>query len=409
MPSELDKAIQRETLTPQYPYMPREEWKDRIARARALMTDKGLDALMLVNSQNHQYFFGSAKTYKNVYPAVGIVPRLGPTAAAMESADALVLEAQGYAELNVGYRGDTQAPTPTASEPVKLISELMNELGLTGKTVGMEFGQFMWWDGFTINEWERLKKEMPDTTFVDATELIWELRTIKSPWEMEVMRHLHQVTAKGYRQIINNAAPGMNERQLLYDALKFWIDEGIVESTNYTLNCMNAIQPFRDRTLNEGDWIMLDGGPTYKGYCADIQRFIKIGKVSPDFEKAARLASEAMWAVEEILKPGVTAGQIWETSYATIAKKVPDIWRTARSRRMVGWVGHGIGLNIHEPPYFVEGSEAILKEGMVVAVEVPSYHERAFANMPEDTYIITKDGYEKLSMDLGPTETYVRT
>ena len=94
---------------------------------------------------------------------------------------------------------------------------------------------------------------------------------------------------------------------------------------------------------------------------------------------------------------------------ATIAKKVPDIWRTARSRRMVGWVGHGIGLNIHEPPYFVEGSEAVLKEGMVVAVEVPSYHERAFANMPEDTYIITNDGYEKLSMDLGPTETYVRT
>ncbi|HJO72768.1 MAG TPA: aminopeptidase P family N-terminal domain-containing protein, partial [Rhodospirillales bacterium] len=226
MPSELDKAIRRETLTPQYPYMPREEWQDRITRARALMKEKGLDALMLVNSQNHQYFFGSTKTYKNVYPAVGIVPRLGPTAAVMESADSLVLETQGYAELNVGFRGDTQAPTPTASEPVKLISELMCEMDLAGKTIGMEFGRFMWWDGFTMNEWERLKKDLLTTTFVDATDLIWDLRMIKSPWEMEVMRHLHRVTAKGYARVLNDAAPGVNERQLFYDALKFWIDEG---------------------------------------------------------------------------------------------------------------------------------------------------------------------------------------
>jgi Xaa-Pro aminopeptidase len=188
-----------------------------------------------------------------------------------------------------------------------------------------------------------------------------------------------------------------------------WIDDGIVESTNYTLSCLNAIQPFRDRALKEGDWIMLDGGPSYKGYQSDMQRFIRIGDPGREFMRASALAAEAMGAVEDILKPGVTAGQIWEMSYATIAKKDPEIWRRARSRRMVGWVGHGEGLNIHEPPYFVEGSEAILKPGMVVAVEVPSYHGGTFANMPEDTYIITESGFEKLSADLGPTDTYVKS
>lgn len=406
---ELSKAVVRECLTPKYPYMPREEWEGRIARARAMMKERGIDALFLATGQNQRYFFGSTRTYKNVYPAVCIVPADGPTAAAMESADSLVLETEGYAELNVGYRGDTEAPSKTAPDPVALIVELMKKLELSGKTVGMEYGDFMWWDCLTMNQWEGIRKEFPDTSFVDATDLIWDMRMIKTPWEIEVIRHLHTVTAKSYGQILSNAAPGVNERGLFYDMLRYWIDAGIVDSTNYTLSCLNAVQPFRDRQLVDGDWIMLDGGPTYKGYCADMQRFVRIGKVDPAFEASSRLASEGMWAVEEILKPGVTAGEIWEVAYSTMARKRPEMWYTARSRRMVGWVGHGIGLNIHEPPYFVEGSKAVLKPGMIVAVEVPSYHDKTFANMPEDTYLITNDGYEKLSIDLGPTETYIRT
>lgn len=409
MSTELKKAVSREALTPEYPYMPKEEWETRIAKARALMSEKGLDALMILNNQDRLYFFGATKTYRNAYPVVGLLPRKGPTTMVLESGDSLVVQMEGYADWNVGYRGDTQAPTPTAPDPVTLVAEVMQELHLAGKTIGMEFGPFMWWDGLTVNEWEQLQRAVPGTKFVDATDLIWEMRMIKSAWELGVIRRLHRVTARAYFQMINNAAPGVNERGLFYDALKLWMAEGIVDSSNYTLSCLNAIQPFRDRTLKEGDWIMLDGGPSYKGYYSDMQRFIHIGDPGLEAMKASALASEAMWAVEEILKPGVTAGQIWEVGYAKMAEKEPEMWRKARSRRMVGWVGHGEGLNIHEPPYFVEGSEAVIREGMVVAVEVPSYYDGRFANMPEDTYVITSGGFEKLSKDLGPTDAYVKT
>jgi len=409
MSSELKKAAQRESLAPRFPYMPKEEWEARILKARGLMEKMGLDAIMVLNNQDRLYFFGATKTYRNVYPDVGIVPRKGRTTVVLESGDSLVVDVEGYADWTVGYRGDTQAPTPTAPDPVRLVAEAMRELGLDGRTVGMEFGMGMWWDGLTMNEWQRLKQELPQTNFVDATDLIWEMRMIKSAWEVDVMRRLHHTTARGYFQIINNAGPGVNERQLFYDALKIWIDEGIVDSTNYTLNCLNAIQPFRDRILEKGDWLMLDGGPMYKGYCADMQRFIQIGDPGQESLKAARLACDGMWAVEELLRPGVTAGQLWTAAYGKMAEKEPEIWRKARSRRMVGWIGHGEGLNIHEPPYLVEGSDAVIREGMVIAVEVPSYHGRTFANMPEDTYVITSNGYEKLSSDLGPIDTYVKT
>ncbi|MCC6209876.1 MAG: aminopeptidase P family protein [Burkholderiales bacterium] len=409
MPTELKKAIQKEALKPAYPYMPKEEWSARIAKARELMSASGLDALMILNNQDRLYFFGASKTYRNVYADIGIVPLKGPTTAVLESGDALIVETEGYAEWCLGYRGDTQAPTATAPDPVALLVEVMHELDLAGKTIGMEFGEFMWWDGLTMNEWERFKAAMPGTRFVDATALIWEMRMIKSEWEQGVMRYLHHLTAKGYAKMVHDAGPGVNEKKLFYEALKLWIDEGIVDSANYTLSCLNAIQPFRDRVLKDGDWIMLDGGPSYKGYCSDMQRFIRIGDPGPAGMRASALASESMMAVEEILKPGITAGQIWEVAYAKMAEREPEIWRKARSRRMVGWVGHGEGLNIHEPPYFVEGSTAKIRAGMVVAVEVPSYHDGTFANMPEDTYIITATGYEKLSADLGPTDTSVRT
>jgi Xaa-Pro aminopeptidase len=409
MSTELNKAVGRASLAPSFPYMPHEEWEARIAKARMLMEQQGLDAITVLNNQDRLYFFGASKTYMNAYPAVGIIPRKGPTTIMLESGDSLVVDMEGYAEWNIGYRGDTQAPTATAPDPIRLLVEVMHELDLVGKTVGMEFGQFMWWDGLTMNEWEQFKRAVAGTSFIDATDLVWTMRTIKSPWEIEVMRRLHRLTAKAYFRMINDAAPGANERSLFYDALRMWIDEGIVDSSNYTLSCINAIQPFRDRPLQHGDWIMLDGGPSYKGYCADMQRFIRIGEPGQEARRASAMASDAMAAVEEILKPGVTAGEIWKLAYGTMAAKDAAVWRKARSRRMVGWVGHGEGLNIHEPPYFVENSGAVLRAGMVVAVEVPSYYSGGFANMPEDTYAITENGFEKLSSDLGPTDAFVRT
>jgi len=409
MGTELSKAVERESLNPKFPYMPKEEWDSRIKMIRDLMEKNGLDAVMILNNQNSRYFFGSGKTYKNVYPAVGIIPNKGPATIIMESGDALVVDMEGYAERTIGYRGDTQAPTPTAPDPVMLVAEVLMDTDLGNATIGMEFGSFMWWDGINMNEWEQLKRQVPEAKFVDATDLIWEMRMIKSQWEVDVMRHLYRVTCKGYSQIIHNAKPGVNEMDLFYDAMKIWIDERIVDSTNYELNVLNAIQPYRDRVLKEGDWIMLDGGPSYKGYCADIQRFIHIGDPGKGVLRAATLAYEGLMAAEEILKPGITAGEIWMTAFTTIGEKDPDSWRKARSRRLVGWVGHGEGLNLHEPPYLVEGSDAIIREGMIIAVEVPSFYERSFANMPEDTYLITKDGFEKLTMDLGPGDAYVKT
>ena len=67
MGSEIKKSFKLQSLNPQYPYMPREEWESRIEKARGLMEEKGLDAMIILTNQNRLYFFGSAKSYKYGY------------------------------------------------------------------------------------------------------------------------------------------------------------------------------------------------------------------------------------------------------------------------------------------------------------------------------------------------------
>jgi len=413
MGSELKKAVIKEAMNPDFPYMPKAEWESRIKKARSLMSKKGIDALMILNNEDRLYFFGRAKPYKYEYPNAGIIPLEGATTLISETIDSNLLFKEGYVERNIAYSGDSRAPTPTSPDPVKLMAEVIQDMKLDNKTIGMEFGPFMWWEGFNINQWEQFKKELPKAKFLDASDLIWEMRVIKSEWEIEVMRYLYRATAKGYLQIINNAEPGKNEKQLFYDALKVWMDLGIVDSMNYRLNVVHFstyVSPYRDRILKKGDFIVFDGGPSYKGYVADVQRMLHIGDPGPEIRRLGRLAERAHQAVEDILKPGVTAGQIWQTGYATVAKEEPRIWELASSKEWIGWVGHGEGLNEHELPYLVRDSDYIVKEGMTISLEIPVFDKNGkMANMPEDVYLITKDGFDKLSKDFGPMDIYVKT
>jgi len=426
MGTEYEKTIETESLNPVYPYMPRAEWERRISKARSLMAEKGIDAILILNGQDALYFFGREKAYKSGFPFVGIIPREGATTLVSENEYASLVDWEGYVHRNIGYRGDIPAPTEKAPDPVKLAAEVIEDLGLANKTIGMEFGRFLWWDGFNMNEWEQLKKELPQAKFVDASDLIWEMRMIKSDWELEVMRYLCRATARGYLHICNNARPGKNEKELFYEAMRIWMEEGIIDSTAYTLNAILAggrlgssspeqvrgrflsLHPYRDRILEKGDYLLLDGGPTYKGYSVDIQRMIHIGDPGQEIRRLGELAVRAQEAVEDILKPGITAGDIYMTGFSKVAEVIPSIWYRLGSRKTSGWCGHGEGLNMHEPPYLCKGSEVVIREGMTISVEISTVAEdKRLANMPEDVYLITKDGFEVLTKELGPGGIYI--
>jgi len=426
--TEYYKAVESEALNPPYPYMPKAEWESRITKVRGLMTDKGLDAILILNREDALYFFGRTKPYKMAFPYVGIIPREGPTTLISETEYSDLLDYEGYGERNIGYRGNIPYPFEKAPDPVKLIAETMEELGLADKTIGMEFGTFLWWEGFTINEWEYFKKLLPKAKFIDASDVIWDMRMIKSDWEIEVMKYLHRATCKGYLHICNHAAPGKNERELFYEAMEIWMEEGIIDSLDYHLNVIAAgghlgpsspkevkakwlvLHSYRDRILEKGDYLMLDGGPTYKGYSIDIQRMIYIGDPGREIRRLGEIALKGQQAVEDILKPGITAEDIYMAGFSKVAEEIPDIWLKIGSRKSSGWCGHGQGLLMHELPYLCKGSDVVIREGMTISVEISAVApDKRLVNMPEDVYLITRDGFELISKDFGPGGIYIKT
>ena len=73
MGTEYAKAIEAESLNPVYPYMPKAEWERRLGKSRSLMAEKGMDAVLILNSQDALYFFGCKKAYKSGFPFIGII------------------------------------------------------------------------------------------------------------------------------------------------------------------------------------------------------------------------------------------------------------------------------------------------------------------------------------------------
>jgi len=238
---------------------------------------------------------------------------------------------------------------------------------------------------------------------------------IKTRWELETIKKLYKAVCKGYLKAIELAKPGINEKQLFYAMMEEWMKEGIIDSiyTMYVLQTSRNIATgfYEDHVLKEGDYIFLDGGPSYKEYESDCQRIIWIGDPGTEARKWAYAAEIAHIEVEDLLKPGTKLGEIWQKGHEVIARYVGDwIWDHIRSPQWIGWVGHSVGLGLHEPPYIVEGETSELKPGMVVNLEFPAFDvkKKVFYNMPENTYIITEKGFENLTFGLGPYGIYIK-
>jgi Xaa-Pro aminopeptidase len=160
-------------------------------------------------------------------------------------------------------------------------------------------------------------------------------------------------------------------------------------------NFLNA--PPTDRKILRGDGLYIDGGPCHLGYFSDVQRVIHIGDPSPLEKKLHSAANEALDAMISIVKDGAKVSDLFAIGVDTLKRVDPDTEHT------ISIVGHSLGLQTHEPPYFTMNNKERLKAGMYIALEinaadVPQY--RVVGGFPEDNGIVTKDGFENLTKGL---------
>lgn len=216
----------------------------------------------------------------------------------------------------------------------------------------------------------------------------------KTKEQLERIKKCVEINEKTYEFIYKNFKKGMNE----LDTYK------LVKESNYHNSGENIpfvcdivagkrscdVSGFPTEYIPKtGDTMILDLLPRYQGVYCDHTRTFFIGKPTEKQKKIYGLLLEALKRVENILKPGTVSKDIYEAIYETFKE-------ASLHECFPHHGGHGIGLTIYEPPYFIKEDDKVLQYGMIVAIEPGIYIKEEFGIRIENNYFITEDGFELL-------------
>lgn len=381
--------------------IPLAEFQGRIAKARKLMERYSIDALLLFCRENQVYYGGWRDTWDYNFMTAMILPREGPVTFVGPGHVNFGVQLYTYFDEIKRYQELVKG-----SDGCGEVIQTIQGMGLAEKRIGLELGYGMYPFTATPNEIDRIRRSFMKATFVDATDLIWEQRMIKTDWELNLYRKLGKITALGFKAGLEATGEGVTERGVQDAIWRYYLKEGIMDTLMHG-GVIVRVHPYQeyfpaftgraqDRPMRKGDQLMLDAGPAYKGYFTDMQRQAVIGPPDDLQKRLSDLATVGYEAGVTLLKPGAPIKEVWRVALEAQRKHDPNYnpcW---------GFVGHGIGLRIHEPPTLTDHEDLTLKPRMVLTVEVAGYDVpqwRVMGAFPEDMYVITDSGYEILTAD----------
>jgi Xaa-Pro dipeptidase len=368
------------------------EHPQRLERLRALMVEHGMQAVLLGTGANLAYFSGYPCPPRSVpRPFFVLLPLKGEPVFFTHMGHAA--EARRFSWIS-----DIRSYEPLARVPVESIKEALAEKELLGATIGMELGKEQAFD-FSYLEFLRLRSTLADANFEDAAPLLWALRMVKSPWEISCIRQACKITSEAYGAAFAFARRGMSERHV-YLSMQDYLtrnSDGTVflaitsGSGNYDL----VTKPAEEPPLVAGDLVWMDAGCTVSGYWSDFSRAGTVGKATDEQRYAQDAVHQITWEAISQMRPGAKASSIWQ--FCSRALQALPFHVSSSITQLAARVGHGVGLAMTEPPHLGVNEEAVLKEGMVIAIE-PGIATRYGTFHVEENVLITKDGCEVLSL-----------
>lgn len=223
-----------------------------------------------------------------------------------------------------------------------------------------------------------------------------DLRVVKSEYELKCLAKAETIGDMAFKHIVDYIKPGKTEMEVALELEYFMRSNGATGLSFDTIvaSGSNSSLPHAvptDRVLQDGDFVTMDFGCIYNGYCSDMTRTVFIGKApSAKQQEIYNVVLKAQLAALADIKPGKRCSDI-----DAIAR---DIIKDAGYGDYFGHgLGHGVGLFIHEEPRFSPKCDEILKPGVVITVEPGIYLPGEFGVRIEDMIQITEDGYRNLA------------
>jgi Xaa-Pro aminopeptidase len=270
------------------------------------------------------------------------------------------------------------------------------------------------WDGRLTRELQfvhQLSRRFPGLEVNDASPLLWNLRMIKTPAEIELLRRAARIGVEAHKALIQSTRPGVSERELAA-VFEFVCKTGGAEDLAYETILMSGKNHAyghyhaHDRTLRDGDFVILDAGPDFAYYHADISStFPAGGRFSPEQRELYELGLSVRKVCLDHYRPGITFKDVGERIRQHLLEEgIDPSSPQLRGEIRYGGYNHMIGLATHDPVGTFAGPDEVLKPGFVFACDIGiAYPEKELGIRIEDTVAITEDGCENLSAGLPRT------
>ena len=361
-----------------------EEFEIRLERAQELLYKNKLDALLITIPSNLRYFTGidtnfwesPTRSWFLVVPLFGnpiaIIPEIGEKL----FKKTFIKDIHTWPSPNL--KGDDISPLKS------LLETLPSRFGAIGAELGKEMSIRMPAIDFNLLQ-DNFKFDI-----VDGASLIWALRSVKTLNEIKKIEKVAQIVSEVFCVLPTFISASDSERDVA-KKVKKEILKGGVDSIPYlpVISGRGGVSQIignpTDKLISSGDFLFIDTGSTFDGYFCDFDRNFAIGTASDELKRT----NEILWhATEEGIKnlvPGAKTQDVWKK----INKKIEDFGFMVKGE---GRYGHGVGLQLTEPPSISSFDNSIIQENMVLTIEPSMEYKPGKIIVHEENIFVSKDG-----------------
>lgn len=355
--------------------------QERLERVTTEILAHGLDGLALVPGPNMVYLSG-IHAHLSERPIVLFVPADDDPAIIIPILEAQKARDAGFAEDHIFSWSDEEGYTESFQHACALLE-------LSDYLLGVESLHMR------VLELELLHRYAPGLTTAHAEPVMSALRLVKDENELAAMQKAVQVAETAMRQLIPRIEAGQSEKQIaamLVQELTVAGSEanpfGPIVSAGPNSAIPHATPT--SRPIEDGDLLVIDWGAIVDGYPSDITRTFAVGELSPEFERIYETVNEANRVAKSVVRPGACGQDVDRAARTSISDSGYGAFFIHRT-------GHGLGLEVHEPPYITEGNIDPLREGAVFTIEPGIYLPGRGGVRIEDDVVVTADGCRSLT------------
>lgn len=280
-----------------------------------------------------------------------------------------------------------------ADDPMATLASILRDLGVAEGRIGLEM------DAFPAERWEALKVLLKKAQWENGTKPFQHARMIKTPAELEILRKSARIADIAQAETHPYIKPGITEHQIY----RHLADQAIAHGADRLLMIQVAAgerstfsNPVpSERRLKRGEIVKIDIFVDVGGYLSDTGRAFVVGEASDAQKEIWARMQETQAAILATIKPGVSTLDLWRV--------FTDTFGRYQMEPCMRFLGHGLGLSLHEEPFVASHLDTELKEGMVFAIEpVFMTEDRKMGFHLEDNLVVTSEGVENMTSRFGP-------